>query len=333
MSGNNSGRGQAEKTKEKMKAVICEEYGPPEVLRLVEVEKPIPGDNEILVKVFAATVARGDVRIRSFTVPFWQWLPARLYLGIRKPKRAVLGMELAGEVEAVGRDVTRFKKGDQVFSFAGFGFGAHAEYKCLPENGARAEEGLVALKPVNMSFAEAAAATGGALTALRHMRSGHICPGQKVLINGASGCLGTFAVQLAKHFGAEVTGVCSGANLELVKSLGADKVIDYSTTDFAAGDVKYDFLFDAVARLPRWRAKRALKKKGIFLSAHDSHGSAAVKSEDLVFLKSLIEAGRIRSVIDRTYPLERIVEAHRYVDTGHKRGSVVITVHEDQALK
>ncbi len=217
-----------------MKAIVCTKYGPPEVLRIVEVAKPVPRDNEILVKVFAATVARGDVRMRSFTVPFWQWLPARLYLGIRKPKRAILGMELAGEIESVGRDVKRFKEGDQVFSFVGFGFGAHAEYKCLPENGARAEEGLVALKPVNMSFAEAAAATGGALTALRYMRSGHIWPGQKVLIYGASGCVGTFAVQLAKHFEADVTGVCSSANLELVKSIGADRVIDYTTTDFTA---------------------------------------------------------------------------------------------------
>jgi NADPH:quinone reductase-like Zn-dependent oxidoreductase len=309
-----------------MKAIVCTKYGPPEVLQLKEVEKPVPKDNEILVKVYATTVARGDTRVRSFTVPFWQWLPARLYLGIRKPKRAVLGMELAGGIESVGRDVTRFKKGDQVFSFVGFGFGAHAEYKCLPENGARAEEGLVAVKPVNMTYEEAAAATGGALTALRYMRSGHIRRGQKVLVYGASGCLGTFAVQLAKYFGAEVTGVCSSANLELVKSLGADKVIDYTTTDFTAGSEKYDFIFDAVARASRWRGKRALKKGGIFLSAHDSHGSAVIKTEDLVFLKELIEAGKIRSVIDRTYPLEQIVEAHRYVEMGHKKGSVVITV-------
>jgi len=309
-----------------MKAVVCTKYGPPEVLQLKEVEKPVPRDNEVLVKVYATTVARGDVRMRSFTVPFWQWLPARMYLGIRKPKRAVLGMELAGEIEALGRDVTRFKKGDRVFSFVGFGFGAYAEYKCLPENGARAEEGLVALKPVNMTFEEAAAATGGALTALRYMRSGHIRPGQKVLIYGASGSLGTFAVQLAKYFGAEITGVCSSANLELVKSLGADKVIDYTTTDFSASNESYDFIFDAVAKASRSRSKRALKKKGIFLSAHDAHGSAVIKTEDLVFLKELIEAGKIRSVIDRTYPLERIVEAHRYVDQGHKKGNVVITV-------
>jgi len=311
-----------------MKAAVCTKYGPPEVLQLREVENPVPRDNEILVKIYATTVSRGDSRMRSFTVPFWQWLPARIYLGIRKPKRTVLGMELAGVIEALGRNVTRFKKGDSVFSFVGFGFGAYAEYKCLPENGARAEDGLVALKPVNMTFAEAAAATGGALTALRYMRNGRICPGQKVLIYGASGCLGTFAVQLAKHFGAEVTGVCSTVNLELVKSLGADKVIDYTTTDFMENGERYDFIFDAVAKASRSRSKRSLKKKGIFLSAHDAHGSAIIKTEDLVFLKSLIEAGKIKSVIDRMYPLERIVEAHRYVDQGHKKGNVVITVEQ-----
>ena len=315
-----------------MKAVVCTKYGPPEVLQLKEVEKPVPRDNEILVKVYATTVARGDVRMRSFTVPFWQWLPARIYLGIRKPKRAILGMELAGEIESVGRGVTRFKKGDQVFSFVGFGFGAYAEYKCLPENGARAEEGLVALKPFNTTYEEAAATTGGALTALRYIRSGNIRRGQKVLVYGASGCVGTFAVQLAKYFGAEVTGVCSTANLELVKSLGADKVIDYTATDFTESGESYDFIFDAVAKASRLRSKRRLKKNGTFLSAHDAHGSAIIKTEDLIFLKELIEAGKIKSVIDRTYPLERIVEAHRYVDQGHKKGSVVITLEHKGSM-
>jgi NADPH:quinone reductase-like Zn-dependent oxidoreductase len=310
-----------------MKAVVCTKYGLPEVLQLKEVEKPVPKDNEILVKVFASTVARGDSRMRSFTVPFWQWLPARLYLGIRRPKRAIPGMELAGEVESIGKSVKRFKKGDQVFSFVGFGFGANAEYACLREDGTRAEEGLVALKPTNLTYEEAAASTGGALTALLFIRAMNIQKGDKVLIYGASGSVGTFAVQLAKYYGAEVTGVCSLANIELIKSLGADKVIDYSAEDFTENGVTYDFIFDAVGKASRLRCKKSLKKEGIFLSAHDGHGSIKIKTEDLIFIKDLIEAGKIKPVIDRYYTLEQIVEAHRYVDTGHKKGNVVLTVN------
>ena len=308
---------------EKMKAIVYTEYGPPDVLQLKEVEKPVPKEEEILVRVYATPVSAGDVRTRAFKVPIWHWLPARLYLGVRKPRRKILGLELAGEVEEVGKEVRLFKKGDQVFAFAGFGFGAYAEYLCLSERGAAAEDGLVAIKPSNMSYEEAAAATGGALTALSLLRKGNIRSGQKVLIYGASGSIGTFAVQLAKYFGAEVTGVCSTANIELVRSLGADKVIDYTEDDFTQNGETYDLIFDAVAKISRSRSTSSLNKGGIAISAHDSGN---IETEDLIFLKELIEAGELRSVIDRSYPLAQIVEAHRYVEKGHKTGSVVITL-------
>lgn len=306
-----------------MKAVVFEKYGPPEVLHLAEVAKPTPKPNEVLIKVHATTVTIGDSRMRSFTVPRAQWLFARLYLGIRKPRRPILGMELAGEIEAVGRDVTRFKPGDPVFaSTFEVNFGGHAEYKCMPE------AGLLAIKPANLSYEEAAAAVGGGMTAWRCLKKGNIQRGQKVLVYGASGAVGSNAVQLvANHFEAEVTAVCSAANLELVKSLGAVNVIDYTKEDFTQSGQTYDVVFDAVAKFPPSRAKKALRPGGVYLNVHvDSDTGGSPRAEELNDLKALIEAGKLRPVIDRCYPLEQIIEAHRYVDQGHKKGNVVISV-------
>jgi NADPH:quinone reductase-like Zn-dependent oxidoreductase len=323
-----------------MKAIVYEKYGSPDVLELKEVAKPTPKDNEVLVKVSATTVTAGDSRMRSFTVPLSYWLPARIVLGFRKPKKAVLGMELAGEIEAVGQDVKRFKKGDRIFaSTFEHGMGGYAEYKCLPE------DGLLAIRPASLSCEEAATLPVGGRTALYFLREANIQPGQKVLIYGDSGSVGTFAVQLASYFGAEVTGVCSTANLELVKSLGADQVIDYTQENFARNGETYDVIFDTVGKASYSDCLRSLKKDGAYLQAVAAPGISLrmrwtsmtsrrklvgggppPKSEDLIFLKELIEAGEIKPVIDRCYPLEQIVEAHRYVDTGRKKGNVVITV-------
>ncbi len=312
-----------------MKAVMCTGYGPPDVLELRQAEKPVPKDHEVLIKVCATTAHRGDVRIRSFDVPRGQRFMARLVLGFTRPKNPILGMELAGVVESVGKDVTLFKPGDEVFGFTGWGLGAYAEYVCLRERPRRSvtKDGMLATKPATMTFEEAAAgvATGG-VTALGVLSKAHIQSGQKVLIYGASGSVGTYAVQLAKSFGAHVTGVCSTANLELVRSLGADRVIDYTLQDFTAGDETYDVVFDAVDKLSPSRARRPLSKTGVYLNVNKDSRSKGGSPEDLIFLKDLIETGKVRTVIDRRYPLEEIVEAHTYVEKGHKKGHVVVTV-------
>ncbi len=331
-----------------MKAIVYTEYGSPDVLQLKEVAKPTPKDNEIRVRVYATPVNYGDliarnfksITPRKFNMPLPVWLPARLYFGLRKPRVNILGSEFAGEIEAVGKEVTRFKAGDQVFGYLGQNMGANAEYLCVPE------DGCVAVKPANMTYEEAAAVPYGAIMALNLLRKANIQPGQKVLVNGASGGIGSAAVQLARaYFGAEVTGVCSTPRLELVKALGAEKVIDYTQEDFTRSGETYDLIFDILGRSSFSRCKSVLKPNGIYLLASfkmkqlvqmlwtSRVGSKKVicalssdKVEDLIFIKELVEAGKFKSIIDRCYPAEQAAEAHRYVEEGHKKGSVIITI-------
>lgn len=325
-----------------MKAIVYERYGPPEVLQLKEVEKPTPKDNEVLIKTHATTVTSGDWRVRSLNVPVGFGLIMRLVFGISKPKQPILGSELAGVVESVGKDVTKFKIGDQVFAFSDASMGCHAEYKCMPQDGA------VVLKPPSLSYDEAAALSFGGTTALDFLRRGKLQSGERILVNGASGGVGTAAVQLAKHFGADVTGVCSTANVELVRSLGASHVIDYTKEDFTQNGETYDVIVDTVGTAPFSRSKDSLKDGGRLLMVLAGlpdmlqipwvsmtsnkkiiAGPAAVRAEDLRFLAGLAEAGEFKPVIDRRYPFEQIAEAHRYVDTGRKKGNVIITLKHD----
>lgn len=323
-----------------MKAILCTKYGPPDVLKLIDADKPSPKDNEVLIKILATTVTVADTRVRGFIVPLSFWIPARIALGFFKPKKSVLGMELAGEIESVGKNVMSFKSGDQVFAFTGHNiFNAYAEYICLPENK------VLPIKPADISFEDAACLPLGGLTALYFLKKGKINKGQKAVIFGASGSVGTFAVQIAKSFGAEVTGVCSSANIELVKSLGADYVIDYTKEDFTKNGETYDLIFDTVGKSSISNCAKSLTKEGIFLHAVATPGisiqmawismitgkkllggDTIEKIEDLLFLKELVVQGKLKPVIDRRYPFEQIVEAHKYVEKGHKKGNVIITL-------
>ena len=327
-----------------MKAYTYDRFGPPEVLTLKEVPKPVPGDHEVLVRIHATTVTAGDWRVRSLEVPRGFGLLSRLALGVSGPRQPILGSELSGEVEATGRSVTRFKAGDQVFGFTGTRLGCHAEYRCLPEEGHGRKDEAVALKPAGLGFEDAAALSFGGTTALSFLRKAGLKRGEKVLVVGASGGVGTAAVQLARHLGARVTGVCSTANLELVRAIGAEQVIDYTKEDFTRSGERYDVIVDTAGTAPFSRCGGSLAEGGRLLVVLGSlpemlrapwvslttrkkviGGVASWGVEDLRLLATLAEAGQFRPVIDRRYRFEEMVEAHRHVDAGHKRGNVVVT--------
>ncbi len=326
-----------------MKAIVWTRYGPPEGLQLREVEKPVPKDNEVLIRICASNVTAGDCEARRLDFPLGLGPFVRLYVGVSKPKRiTILGQELAGEIESVGRDVVQFKEGDRVFASTGFGFGGYAEYVCLPE---RSDMGALAVMPANMTFEEAAAVPVGGLEALHFLRKADLQAGKKLLINGAGGSIGTIGTQLAKHYGAEVTAVDSTKKLEMLGSIGADQVIDYTREDFTRRGETYDAIFDVIGKSPYSRSITVLNEGGYYLLANPRlsyrlrarwtsmtgsktvvSGAASHRAEDLVFLRKLIEAGKIRTVIDRTFPLEQMAEAHRFVERGGKLGNVIITV-------
>ncbi len=318
-----------------MKAIVWTKYGAPDGLQLKEVAKPTPKDNEVLIRIRAATVTAGDCEVRSLKLPFMLGIPLRLWFGVLNPHDKILGQELAGEVEAIGKNVTRFKVGDSVFGTPGLSFGAYAEYKCLPETA------VIAQKPANMTYEEAAGLTVGGLEALHFLRQGNIQNGQKVLVNAAGGSIGTFAVQLAKYFGAEVTGVDRTAKLDMIRSIGADHVIDYTREDFTRQGQTYDVIYDVVGKSSFSGCIRSLKPEGRYLLGNAGlsqmvqarftnkkvvMGTANLSVKDLDFLKALVEQGKVKTVIDKSYPLAQMAEAHRYVESGQKKGNVVITV-------
>jgi NADPH:quinone reductase-like Zn-dependent oxidoreductase len=311
---------------EKMKAFVCTKYGPPEVLQLKTADKPVPEEDEVLIKIHATTVTASDIFIRGSRIPLRFWIPMRLKLGLTKPRKSILGLVLAGEIESAGKNTKRFRPGDRVYGLTGFGFGAYAGYKCMKEPDST--YGCLAIKPVNLSYEEATVAAYGGLLAFQFMEKGNIQGGQNVLIYGASGTTGTMAIQFAKYLGASVTAVCSTANLELARSLGAYTVLDYTREDALAPGVQYDFVLDAVGKAKTSKLKEACKKAlapgGKYVSIDD--GSLKLDSGRLDYIRELAEAGHIKPVIDRCYPFEEIAEAHRYVERGHKKGGVVIKV-------
>jgi NADPH:quinone reductase-like Zn-dependent oxidoreductase len=325
-----------------MKAIVCTRYGPPDVLQLQEIAKPTPKDNEVLIRICATTVTAADCELRGLKFPLLLQFVMRIGFGFRRPRGRVLGQELSGEIEAVGKDVKRFKKGDQVVGWSGLRLGAYAEYTCLPE------KGVLAIKPSNLTYEEAAPLAIGGLEAVYFLKRGNIQSGQKVLIIGAGGSIGTFAIQLARYFGADVTGVDSTEKLDMLRSIGADRVIDYTQGDYTKSGASYDVIFDVIGKSSFSGCMRLLKEKGFYLLGNPrlsqriqgrwtsmrsskkvipyAARAASESIQDFNFLKDLIEAGKIKPVIDRCYPLEQTAEAHRYVDTGNKKGNVVITV-------